>query len=148
MTNLVYFSNVSNNTTRFVDKLGMPALKIPVKAKDEPLLVVEPYVLILPTYGGGHIKGSVPVQVKKFLNNEDNRKHIRGVIAAGNINFGEAFCTAGQVIKDKLHVPFLYRFELMGTPYDVEMVENGLNEFWIKEQQKIYDPQSLVNQPT
>lgn len=148
MTDLVYFSNVSNNTTRFVDKLEMPALRIPIKAKEEPLMVTEPFVLILPTYGGGHIKGSVPIQVKKFLNEESNRQHIRGVIAAGNINFGEAFCSAGQVIKDKLHVPYLYRFEIMGTPHDVEMVQSGLNEFWIKENHTLHDAQSLDNQPT
>jgi protein involved in ribonucleotide reduction len=52
------------------------------------------------------------------------------VIAAGNTNFGESFCYAGNIISQKCHVPFLYRFELMGTAEDVERVREGLGEFW------------------
>ena len=51
-----------------------------------------------PTYGGGHANGPdpdaggyVPKQVIAFLNNEHNRSLIRGVIAAGNTNFGAEF---------------------------------------------------------
>ncbi|EUA90551.1 nrdI Flavodoxin like family protein [Mycobacterium ulcerans str. Harvey] len=46
--NLVYFSSVSENTHRFVQKLGLPATRIPLHGRIE---VDEPYVLILPTYG-------------------------------------------------------------------------------------------------
>ena len=48
--NLVYFSSVSENTHRFVQKLGVPATRIPLHGCIE---VDEPYVLVLPTYGGG-----------------------------------------------------------------------------------------------
>lgn len=34
----------------------------------------------------------------RFLNDPHNRQLIRGVIAAGNRNFGEAFARAGDVI--------------------------------------------------
>lgn len=47
--NLVYFSSVSENTHRFVEKLGLPATRIPLHGRIE---VDQPYVLILPTYGG------------------------------------------------------------------------------------------------
>ena len=50
MSNLVYFSSVSENTHRFVEKLGRPATRIPLHGRIE---VDEPYVLVLPTYGGG-----------------------------------------------------------------------------------------------
>jgi len=131
---LVYFSSVSENTHRFVQKLGMPAIRIPVKGA---IQVDEPYVLILPTYGGGRANGPdpeagsyVPKQVIAFLNNEHNRLLLRGVIAAGNTNFGAEFCYAGDVVSRKCGVPFLYRFELMGTVDDVEAVRAGLNDFW------------------
>jgi len=139
---LVYFSSVSENTHRFVQKLGLPATRIPVKNGIEgPLLVHEPYVLILPTYGGGRdLSGSggpdpgaggyVPKQVIAFLNNEHNRSLIRGVIAAGNTNFGAEYCYAGNVVSRKCGVPYLYRFELMGTVDDVFAVRAGLAEFW------------------
>jgi protein involved in ribonucleotide reduction len=92
-------------------------------------------VLITPTYGGGKQSsgaengGHVPKQVIKFLNNTSNRSWIRGVIAAGNTNFGEEFCFAGDVISRKCQVPYLYRFELMGDSEDVERVRAGLYHF-------------------
>src|SRR5690606_35653965 len=52
MTDLVYFSSVSGNTHRFVQKLDRPALRIPLYPREEPLVVSEPYVLLVPTYGG------------------------------------------------------------------------------------------------
>ncbi len=130
VSNLVYFSSVSGNTHRFVEKLGMPAKRIPLYAREEPLEVTEPYVLLVPTYGGGPALRAVPKQVIKFLNDEQNRSLIRGVIAAGNLNFGEGFCIAGDIIARKCQVPFLYRFEVFGTPDDVTAVQKGLDKFW------------------
>ena len=130
MTRLGYFSSVSGNTKRFVEKLGMPARRIPLYAKEEPLVVDEDYVLLVPTYGGGNGRGAVPKQVIKFLNDERNRQHIRGVIGAGNTNFGEAYCLAGDIISAKCQVPHMYKFELFGTPRDVTRVHDGLEEFW------------------
>ncbi|MBY0441625.1 MAG: class Ib ribonucleoside-diphosphate reductase assembly flavoprotein NrdI [Mycobacteriaceae bacterium] len=130
---LVYFSSVSENTHRFVQKLGIPATRIPLHGRIE---VNEPYVLVLPTYGGGRhhpnldTGGYVPKQVIAFLNNEHNRALLRGVIAAGNTNFGAEYGYAGNVIARKCGVPYLYRFELMGTDEDVNAVRAGLAEFW------------------
>ncbi|WP_151550277.1 MULTISPECIES: class Ib ribonucleoside-diphosphate reductase assembly flavoprotein NrdI [Corynebacterium] len=130
---VVYFSSATGNTKKFVDKLGFPARRIPLRKNDEPLIVHEPYVLICPTYGGGvSIMGRepkpVPVQVIRFLNNDHNRSLIRAVIAGGNSNFGADFGTAGNVIAAKCHVPYVYRFELMGTDEDVRLVQEGLRE--------------------
>ncbi|MBO1900370.1 class Ib ribonucleoside-diphosphate reductase assembly flavoprotein NrdI [Leucobacter weissii] len=130
MADLVYFSSASGNTHRFIEKLGRPAHRIPLRAKDEPLVVEEPYVLVVPTYGGGPETKAVPKQVIRFLNDERNRRHIRGVIAAGNTNFGDAYGIAGDIIARKLGVPHLYRFELFGTPDDVNAVQEGLEQFW------------------
>ncbi|WP_051989583.1 class Ib ribonucleoside-diphosphate reductase assembly flavoprotein NrdI [Gordonia soli] len=132
---IVYFSSVSENTHRFVEKLGMRATRIPVLDGRGAggLVVDEPYVLISPTYGGGKATGQrsgyVPKQVIRFLNDDRNRSLIRGVIAAGNTNFGEEFCLAGDIISRKCRVPYLYRFELMGMPDDVERVRTGVTDF-------------------
>ncbi|WP_394215400.1 class Ib ribonucleoside-diphosphate reductase assembly flavoprotein NrdI [Brachybacterium vulturis] len=130
MTRLVYFSSVSGNTKRFVEKLGMSAERVPLYPKDDPLVVDEEFVLLTPTYGGGNGRGAVPKQVIKFLNDERNRSLIRGVIGAGNTNFGEAYCLAGDIIARKCEVPHMYKFELFGTPRDVMRVHDGLEEFW------------------
>ena len=130
MTQLVYFSSVSGNTRRFVEKLGRPADRIPLHAKDAPLKATEPYVLVVPTYGGGNGQGAVPKQVIRFLNDEENRSLIRGVIGAGNTNFGEAYCLAGDIISAKCRVPHLYKFEVFGTEDDVRVVNEGLDSLW------------------
>ncbi|WP_110684973.1 class Ib ribonucleoside-diphosphate reductase assembly flavoprotein NrdI [Salinicola aestuarinus] len=130
MAELVYFSTKSGNTRRFVEKLGMPAERIPLSRSEPDLRVDEPYILIVPTYGDGDPMSSVPPQVIRFLNDAHNRSLIRGVISGGNSNFGAAFGLAGRVIAEKCRVPYLYRFELMGTPDDVHRVIAGVNEFW------------------
>ncbi|MCM3502443.1 protein involved in ribonucleotide reduction [Microbacterium testaceum] len=131
---LVYFSSVSGNTARFIEKLGKRAVRIPLRPTDPPLHVDEPFVLVTPTYGGGAgrgvEKGAVPKQVIRFLNEERNRRNIRGVISAGNTNFGDAFCLAGDIIARKCAVPHLYRLEVFGTPDDVERVTEGLERWW------------------
>lgn len=133
---LVYFSSVSGNTARFVGKLGMRAKRIPLHAGDPALRVDEPFVLVTPTYGGGQGKGeergAVPIQVIRFLNDEHNRSLIRGVISAGNTNFGEAYCLAGEIVSRKCHVPHLYKVELFGTAEDVERVIEGLEQWWTR----------------
>ncbi|WP_054952870.1 class Ib ribonucleoside-diphosphate reductase assembly flavoprotein NrdI [Flaviflexus massiliensis] len=130
MAQIVYFSSVTNNTDRFVKKLEMDAQRIPIRRAEPDLIVDDEYVLIVPTYGGGNNRGAVPKQVIKFLNNEHNRSLIRGVISAGNTNFGKAYCLAGDIISAKCQVPHMYKFELFGTQDDVAKVRKGLEEFW------------------
>lgn len=126
MVDVVYFSSTSENTKRFVDKLDWPAHRIPVIRTDPPLTMNAPFVLVTPTYGAGKDGGAVPKQVIQFLNNAGNREHLVGVIAGGNTNFGRAYCLAADIIAEKCGVPVLYRFEILGTPDDVENVKNRL----------------------
>lgn len=133
MSKVVYFSSISENTKRFVERLEIPedkVARIPLRRTEEPLVVDEDYVLIVPTYGGGNHKGAVPKQVIHFLNDERNRKHIKGVISGGNTNFGEGYCIAGDIISHKCKVPHMYKFELLGTSRDVSKVKEGLERFW------------------
>lgn len=128
---LVFFSSASENTRRFVERLDRPAVRIPLRPRVEgAICVARPFVLVVPTYGGGERSGAVPKQVIGFLNEPANRGLLRGVIAAGNTNFGASYCLAGPVISAKCHVPELYRFELLGTDRDVAHVSEGLARFW------------------
>lgn len=134
---LVYFSTKSGNTHRFIQKLGLSAQRLPLNCEDPALRVEQPYLLVTPTYGGGYVQGAVPKQVIRFLNDEHNRGLIRGVIAAGNTNFGEAYGLAGRIIAQKCQVPLLYRFELFGTDDDVARVRKGVEEFWKRQSQSL-----------
>lgn len=127
---IVYFSSTSGNTERFVKMLGLRARRIPLSMKEEMAPLDEPYVLICPTYANDDGSNAVPKQVIRFLNNPVNREYIKGVIGAGNRNFGEYFAHSGNVIARKCNVPCLYKFELSGTPRDVKTVRKGMEKLW------------------
>ena len=149
---VVYFSSASENTSRFVagcrlEDEGINVYRIPLRPSDPALSVREPYIIMVPTYGGGNAKKAVPTQVKHFLNDPDNRSFIRGVIASGNTNFGDAFCAAGNIIAAKCAVPFLYRFELLGTPEDRDKVRQGVLDFFTSISKQESDKQESDRQP-
>ena len=123
---LVYYSSTSGNTHRFIEKTGLNALRIPISPNDNMLAVHEPFVLVLPTFAGNDGQGAVPKQVIRFLNDPENRQYIRGVIGAGNRNFGQFYAYAGDVVSARCKVPYLYRFELAGTDEDVENVKKRI----------------------
>lgn len=128
MLHIVYFSNVTNNTARFVDKLEWgSSTRIPIKGDFEEELP-HSYVLFVPSYGTSDT-GHVPPQVRKFLKNPEHRKKCVGIIGTGNRNFGEEYAMAGDVVAEKLGVPMLYRLELAGTETDVTKVQEGLTMF-------------------
>lgn len=97
---------------------------------EEPFTVSKPYVLVVPTYGGNRDSKQIPEQVVSFLNIKKNRDLLQGVIGTGNTNFGETYCRAAEQISAKAGVPLLYRVEIMGTPEDVEQVQERLNQLW------------------
>lgn len=132
---VVYFSSASGNTARFIAGCALPAegiavYRIPLRPTEGTLEVREPYVIVVPTYGGGDATKALPPQVRRFLNDRANRRFLRGVIASGNTNFGDAYCAAGDIIARRCHVPFLYGFELTGTPEDRRAVRVGLRDFF------------------
>lgn len=49
MSQLVYFSSSSENTQRFIERLGLPAVRIPLNER-ERIQVDEPYILIVPLW--------------------------------------------------------------------------------------------------
>lgn len=130
MVRIIYYSSHSQNTHRFVERLGIPAIRIPVSPQDGVPAAEEPFVLITPTYADDEGKGAVPKQVIRFLNDAQNRALMRGVIASGNRNFGQFYAHAGPVIAQKCNVPLLYRFELSGTEEDIHNVQQGIEKLW------------------
>jgi protein involved in ribonucleotide reduction len=125
--NVVYFSNYSGNTKRFVDKLNVNSTRIPIKQDESsPLLMQTAYILVVPTYGGGSEKSAIPKQVRAFLNVPSNRDNLIGVIGMGNTNFGEHYCKAADLISAKTGVPVLGRVEIFGTEDDVNTINERL----------------------
>jgi protein involved in ribonucleotide reduction len=124
---VVYFSNYSGNTKRFVEKLDdNSAIRIPIDWDRNSITVDQPYVLFVPTYGGGEGRAAIPRQVRSFLNIKENRKLLQGVVGFGNTNFGEHFCKAADLISAKAGVPLIARVEIFGTQDDVNKVKERL----------------------
>lgn len=124
---IVYFSNHSGNTKRFVEKLNVRSYRIPIDSSSGgDITMATDYVLCVPTYGGGSQKSAVPRQVRRFLNVPENRNLLRGVVGMGNTNFGEHFCQAAEIISRKTGVPVIARVEIFGTQEDVELVKGRL----------------------
>lgn len=127
---IVYFSSVSGYTDRFVKKLELPAVRIPLRPNLDHMPVLESEkVLILPTYGGGSDTRAVPKQVLEFLSTPENRQNIVGVVGTGNTNFGSAYGLAAKLVARKLDVPLLNMVELFGTPEEVEETRDRIIRF-------------------
>lgn len=131
---VLYFSSVSNNTHRFVTKLGVHAARIPLSPVAEPLVAQAPYVLVTPTYGQAGAGGHIPPQVHRFLGHPDNRKHLTAVVGCGNTNFGETYSIAADLIRARVSqeqgrdIPILGRVELMGLPEDVIAITSSVRD--------------------
>ena len=124
---IVYFSNYSGNTKRLVEKINGHSVRIPINwDSNNPTIVSSEYVLIVPTYGGGSENSAIPRQVRHFLNIEQNRNLLRGVIGTGNTNFGEHYCKAAEMISEKTGVPIIARVEVFGTDEDVTKIKERL----------------------
>lgn len=124
---IVYFSNYSGNTKRFVERLNEnDAIRIPIDRGARGITVDRPYVLLVPTYGGGEGRAAIPRQVRAFLNVRENRALLRGVVGFGNTNFGEHFCKAADLISAKTGVPVIAKVEIFGTDDDVNKVKERL----------------------
>jgi protein involved in ribonucleotide reduction len=129
--NIVYFSNYSGNTKRFVNKVddgSFNIARIPIDSGIGHATFVSnsPYILFVPTYGGGSERSAIPRQVRQFLNVPQNRDLLRGVVGFGNTNFGEHFCKAAELISKKTGVPIVARIEIFGTPEDVDKVKQRM----------------------
>ena len=117
-----------------MEKLNGSNTRIPIDTNSSgDTLVNNEYVLFVPTYGGGSEKSAVPRQVRRFLNNQQNRDLLRGVVGFGNTNFGEHFCRAADIISRKTGVPVVARVEIFGTPEDVDKVKERMRMLYDNE---------------
>lgn len=114
MTLVAYYSSSSGNTKRLVGKIGFESLNI----QDEEI-INQDYILIVPSYCGGGEQGVVHPDIVRFLNIEQNRCRLKGVIGVGNTNFGKHYCRSAIAVAEKCKVPLLQKIEVFGTEDDV-----------------------------
>jgi protein involved in ribonucleotide reduction len=115
---LVVYDSAMGKTENFVQRTGLPSVKI-----HEGLIVDEPFVLV--TYTINH--GQVPESTSKFLTN--NHDNMIGVASSGHRNWGkEKFGRAGTTISEKYGVPLILKFQMRGMPSDIEKFIEGVRE--------------------
>ena len=119
---IYYWTSNTRGTERLARKLDHPTRSI----ADHPT-THHPYILLAPTYDqpkGGH----TPPQVTQWL--QHNSRNLVGVIGTGNRTFGTHYCQAAQDIAQEHTVPLLTTVELMGTPEDVQWINEGVAKHW------------------
>lgn len=107
---IVYYSADTNNTKDFINKLERKSTSL------DDYDGVDKFVLITPTYHFGQVPKPVVEFLSKYYNN------MVAVISSGNKNWGQNFAKSGNLISQEYSIPLLYKFELKGTPKDVENV--------------------------
>lgn len=118
---VAYFS-ITGQTKRFIKKAGInDALEI--TPLDPFIRIEEPFILITPTY-----EKEMTEPVFDFLDYEDNRQYLRGVIGTGNRNFAELFVFTAKDIAAEFHVPLLQSFEFSGTDHDIKKFKEVVSE--------------------
>ncbi len=68
MSALLFYSSASGNTERFVRKLDLPAIRLPIAIGAPVLIIDSPFDLICPTFADGKGRGAVLKPVMKVLN--------------------------------------------------------------------------------
>ncbi|OME54063.1 ribonucleotide reductase assembly protein NrdI [Paenibacillus odorifer] len=116
---LIVYASKTGQVQRFVDRLGMRAIKI---NDIENGIVDEPFVLVTYTTG----KGQIPQEVGDFLVN--NSKNLVAVSASGNRNWREFFALSANKISHMYSVPILLKFELQGTDSDTERFKERVHK--------------------
>ncbi|CAM3477476.1 class Ib ribonucleoside-diphosphate reductase assembly flavoprotein NrdI [Marinicrinis lubricantis] len=112
---LIAYDSRTGNVSRFVNKLGMKAIRI-----DENMQLDQPFVLI--TYTTGF--GQVPEKVQAFL--KKNYTYMKGIAASGNRNWGDGFAKSADTISRTYGVPIISKFELSGTMQDITRFREGV----------------------
>ncbi|RYM06208.1 class Ib ribonucleoside-diphosphate reductase assembly flavoprotein NrdI [Sporolactobacillus sp. THM7-7] len=115
---LILYHSMTGNVRRFLAKTELP--HEPISRRKA---VGEPFLLVTNTIGFG----DAPETVKTFL--RQNGRHLIGVAASGNRNWGANFARAADVIAAAYHVPVVYKFELGGTATDVIQFRERVKAF-------------------
>lgn len=131
----IYYTSSSpfGMTRKLAERLDYDEYMVPFRYRKDPkrhtlLHAKKPFILISPTYKTERDQNYVPRSLKEFLATFDNYKRMVGVIAVGNINFGDDYCMSGVMISEKFNVPLLGRIELSGTREDAEDLNKYISQ--------------------
>lgn len=117
---LIVYDSRTGNVKRFINNLK---LNIPMIQVTDGLIVNEPFILVTYTTK----IGQTPQTTLDFLKN--NHNYLLSVASSGNKNWGQYFAKSADNISQMYHVPILFKFELFGTPNDIENFTNKVIQY-------------------
>jgi len=112
---VILYDSLTGNVARFMKKLPVKSTRIV-----NDMVMSENFILVTFTTG----LGKIPETTKDFL--EANHPYLKGIASSGNKNFGTHFAVAADEISRGYNVPVISKFELSGTPRDVNLFMKGL----------------------
>ena len=116
----IYYDSKTGNVERFINKIKVERPDwFFVKISEEMKIENDGHLITFTTKFG-----EVPERTKIFMENENNKNHIRTVSSSGNMNWGVLFALAANKISEKYKIPILMKFELSGTHNQVEKLIN------------------------
>jgi protein involved in ribonucleotide reduction len=117
----IYYDSRTGNVERFIQKLqGMTGWEF-LKIQEEQ-----------PVFEAGHLItyttrfGEVPDSTKRFLLHSSSM--IKSISSSGNRNWGRNFALAADIISMEYGIPITLKFELSGTPEDINLFIQLLEE--------------------
>lgn len=112
MINIVYDSK-TGNVERFINKLKTQTNWNFTK-NEKDLKIDQPFHFITFTTGFGN----VPKTTEEFLSR--NSSFLISISSSGNMNWGDNFAMAADIISKEYNIPILLKFELSGNTKEVE----------------------------
>lgn len=112
---MIIYASRTGNVKYMIDELKLPSSEL-----KSDLVVDQSYFLF--TYTDG--LGDIPEHVIGFLKNSTNQRHLKGVIASGNTNFGDSFCKAADTIGNIFKVPVIRKIDLRGSNEDLIVIND------------------------
>ena len=118
------YASLTGNTKRLMDKLAQARPEWQIIRIQDGVTVHQPFHLVTFTTG----VGQVPALVERFL--QQHRHLLQSVTVSGNMNWGQTFGRAGDIIARDYHVPLLLKYELAGNDQVLQQIISKIEEFY------------------
>lgn len=121
---MVVYASLTGNTKRLMEKLAKARPNWQIIRIQDGVTVNQPFHLVTFTTG----VGQVPVLVERFL--QQHQQLLLSVTVSGNMNWGQTFGRAGDIIARDYHVPLLLKYELAGNDQVLQQIISKIEEFY------------------
>lgn len=109
----VYYDSKTGNVERFIEKVRLKTEWDCIKISEDTVVAIPGHLVTYTTQ-----IGKMSHLTFKFL--ERWHSYILSVSSSGNLNWGNNFALAANIISQEFRIPLLLKFELAGLDRDVE----------------------------